>query len=147
MFAPAASRAWCRGVSICMPWHMRLINGHWVISWIQAAVHPVWHSGTDPRLGNWPPSPPNRTCRRGSRRHLCGMWLLIQMSFLTSQGIHYVDSRMTRCGTGRTLKGNFTAAVMFQASLRREALPHEWLLMRIIIASIFQVPGAVQKAY
>ena len=78
-----------------------------------------------PQARNWPPSPPNRTCRRGSRRHLCGMWLLIQMSFLTSQGIHYVDSRMTRCGTGRTLKGNFTAAVMFQASLWREALPHE----------------------
>lgn len=66
-------------------------------------------------------------CRRGSRMHLCGMRLLIQMSFLTSQGICYVDRWMTRCGTGRAFKGSFIAAVMFQASLQRSTFPHEWL--------------------
>lgn len=73
------------------------------------------------RLGEL--APLNRMCRRGSRMHLCGMRLLIQMSFLTSQSIYYVDSWMTRCGTGRALKGNFIATVMFQASLQRRISP------------------------
>lgn len=64
---------------------------------------------------------------RGSRMHLCGMWLLIQMSFPRSRGIYYVDRWMTRCGTGRAFKGNFIAAVMFQVSLQRRTFSHEWL--------------------
>lgn len=142
-FAPEASRVRCLLHVLA---HSRcLINGRWKISWVHGPT--VWQSGTDPELGSWLPSPLSRMCKRGSRMHHCGMrLLLIQMSFLTSQGIYYVDSWMTRHGTGRALKGHFIATVMFQISLQRRAFSHEWLLIRkTTIANTFQVPDTAQR--
>lgn len=66
-------------------------------------------------------------CRHGSIMHLCGMRLLIQMSFLTSQGICYVYRWITRCGIGRAFKGNFIATVNVSGFLQRSTFSHEWL--------------------
>lgn len=145
MLAPAASQSEVQGgVYLLVLAHSRcLINSQLMISWVHGPA--VVQSGHTQTWGNWLSSPLNRMCGHGYRKHLCGMRLLIQINFLTSQGIYYVDSWMTLCGTRRPLKRNFIAAFMFQASLQRWAFSHEWLLRKITIPSTVQVPDSAQE--